>query len=312
MLAPIALKPRPESRVWGGRGLEKLGRALPAGPVGESWEVHGELVVVGGDWAGRTLDELVRELGPALLGPGCESDSFPLLAKWLDCHDWLSVQVHPDDHLARELSGDPRQRGKTECWFVRSAEPEARLVHGLAAGTRPEDLTCDRSLVDLLDYRPARAGDVFLTPAGTVHALGPGLLLYEIQQSSDLTYRLYDWERPGLDGLPRPLHWTQALEVLRRVPPYLAPPIPEGTVGAVRVNTPFFVVEELTGERAWTPERFEILTAFEGEAELESRAGSERVADGEARVLPATVGRIKVRGGRLLRTFVPREAPARP
>lgn len=311
MLAPITLKPRPESRVWGGRGLEKLGRVLPSGPVGESWEVHGELMVARGEWAGRTLDELVRELGSDFLGPGCESDSFPLLAKWLDCQDWLSVQVHPDDDLARELSGDPRQRGKTECWFVHSAEPEARLVHGLVAGTRPEDLSCDRSLIELLDYRPARAADVFVIPAGTVHALGPGLLLYEVQQSSDLTYRLYDWDRPGLDGKPRPLHWEEALAVLRRVPPYQAPPVPEGTVGVVRVNTPYFVVEELTGEHAWTPERFEILTAFEGQAGLVSQAGSERLAEGEARVLPATVGRVEVRGGRVLRTFLPREAPTR-
>lgn len=305
MLEPLLLVPRPESRVWGGRGLEQLGRSLPSGPVGESWEVHGDLPVARGPHAGRSLDALVRELGADLLGmPG---DSFPLLAKWLDCHQWLSVQVHPDDQRARELSGDASQRGKTECWFVRAVAGEARLIHGLLPGTRPEQLYPDRRLLDFLDYREVRENDVFLTPAGTVHALGPGLLLYEIQQSSDLTYRMYDWDRPGLDGRPRPMHFEQALTVLRQVPPFLAPPVPDGTVGAVRVNTPFFVVEDLLpGEHGWTPARAELLTAFRGHGTLHWQGGRVELEDGRALVLPASLGPVQVRSeGHLLRTWIP-------
>lgn len=284
--------------MWGGRGLEHLGRTLPRGPVGESWEVHGDLQVVGADC---TLDEMVRQRGAELLG--FEGDSFPLLCKWLDCHQWLSVQVHPDDERARTISGDPRQRGKTECWFVREAAPDGRLIHGLRAGTSLDQLFPDARLLDFLDYRDARAGDVFLTPAGCVHALGPGLLLYEIQQSSDLTYRMYDWDRPGLDGRPRPTHWEEALRVLREVPPYLAPPVPDGTVGVVRVNTPFFVVEELVpGRHSWTPARAEILTAYEGHGTVNGLD----LPDGQALVLPASVGPVTVAcHGKLLRTWIP-------
>lgn len=292
-MLPLALVPRPESRVWGGRGLEQFGRELPRGPVGESWEVHGDLEVVG---KGCTLDELVRSDPKSLLG--FSGDSFPLLAKWLDCHQWLSVQVHPDDRLAAPL------RGKTECWFVRSVSGEARLIHGLLPGTRPEQLFPDARLLDFVDYRDVHEGDVFLTPAGTVHALGPGLLLYEIQQSSDLTYRMYDWDRPGLDGRPRPMHFEEAMRVLREVPPYLAPPVPDGTVGVVRVNTPFFVVEELLqGQHSWTPSRAEILTAFRGTGMVNGRFALE---DGQALVLPASVGPVTVEAsGMLLRTWIP-------
>jgi mannose-6-phosphate isomerase len=246
---------------------------------------------------GRTLDELVRQDPVALLG--FEGDSFPLLAKWLDCHQWLSVQVHPDDRLAAQ-SG---HRGKTECWFVRSVSGEARLIHGLLPGTRPEQLYPDARLLDFVDYREAREGDVFLTPAGTVHALGPGLFLYEIQQSSDLTYRMYDWDRPGLDGRPRAMHFEEAMTVLREVPPYLAPPVPDGTVGVVRVNTPFFVVEELLqGLHSWTPARAEIVTAFRGTGVVNGIP----LADGQALVLPASVGPVTVdASGMLLRTWIP-------
>ncbi|MEW6283265.1 MAG: class I mannose-6-phosphate isomerase, partial [Candidatus Eremiobacterota bacterium] len=227
---------------------------------------------------------------------------------------WLSVQVHPDDALARRLTGDPEARGKTECWFVRWAAPGAEIIHGLRAGV--EELRPDAGLVRQVERRNVESGDVFLTPAGTVHALGPGLVLYEIQQSSDLTYRLYDWDRPGLDGKPRPLHWEQSLTVLREVHPRAEPPPPVGVIGRLRVNTPFFLVEELHGWHGWTLDgtSFEVLTAFSGNATVRWNGGAEVLSEGQAVILPAALpGEVEAHSqDRLLRTRLPGGGPSPP
>src|SRR5690606_1721515 len=138
----------------------------------------------------------------------------PLLAKFLDAADWLSVQVHPDDAQAQQYDGEPR--GKTEAWYVVSAEPGAKLVIGVRPGTPHEEIAQairSNTLEELLVYAEVKAGDVLYVAAGTIHALGPGILVYEIQQSSDLTYRLYDWGRMGLDGKPRQLHIEKGIAV---------------------------------------------------------------------------------------------------
>ena len=219
---PLQLSVHLDARPWGnGAGLRKLGKPVPdSGTIGESWEVsghpHAESRVTNGPLAGHTLNELTRSWGEWLLGPGRQPAAvrandgswdwrFPLLAKFLDTSGWLSVQVHPPDR-----DGEP---GKSEAWIVLSAEPDACVYQGFSrAVTEQEvrDAIAAGTLQDLLHSIPVRAGDLIYNPAGVVHAIGPGICLYEIQQVSDATWRLYDFHRTD-----RELHIEQAMQVLR-------------------------------------------------------------------------------------------------
>ena len=197
-------------KVWGGRKLsERLNKSLPSNqPYGESWELHDTAAVANGPFSGMNLRELARRCGSDLLGAGNDpADGFPLLAKFIDANDWLSIQVHPNDIQARALEAEPR--GKTEAWVVLQADLGARLVIGVQRGITGQQLAeaiRENQLEKMLVYAEVKEGNVLYIPANTIHALGPGILIYEIQQSSDITYRLYDWGRLGLDEQPRELH----------------------------------------------------------------------------------------------------------
>lgn len=217
---PLLLRPRYDEKIWGGRRLaDVLGKALPgAGRYGESLESGDSAVVENGPLAGATLGELVATHGAALLGERGQRASepfgdFPLLAKFIDASETLSLQVHPDDAGAALL----KKRGKTEAWHVIDAEPDATLITGLTRVVTAEEI---RHAIEagtfepLLERRPVRAGDTLILPAGTVHAIGGGILLYEIQEASDITYRLYDWGRVDDQGRPRELHLSDALQAL--------------------------------------------------------------------------------------------------
>lgn len=217
LCTPLLFRPVYQRLVWGGRRLADWRTDLPTGPVGESWEVadhaRGMSVVCDGPWAGRTLRELVAEAGPDLVGRAFSGGQFPIMVKILDAADRLSVQVHPDDEAARRLGLGPN--GKSECWFI--------LKSGgtLYQGTRPgvdragfERALADGALAGLLNRFEGAAGDVFFLQARTVHALGAGCFLYEVQQTSDITFRVYDWNRLGLDGRPRPLHVAESLATI--------------------------------------------------------------------------------------------------
>lgn len=219
--SPLTFQPVLKRLIWGGR---RLGTVLdkPIGPepdYAESWEVadhrHGRSVVDDGPQAGRTLQEVVRSLGPELLGASHgHLEQFPLLFKFIDAREALSVQVHPDDARARRLADD---NGKTEAWVVLRAEPGALIYAGLRPGVdRPafEAALAAGTIEAALHRFPARAGDCVFIPAGTVHAIGAGVLMAEIQQMSDATFRIHDWGRLGADGRPRELHLDQALEVI--------------------------------------------------------------------------------------------------
>ncbi len=190
-LYPLLLNPALHTRVWGGRQLETVfHKPLPtAEPYGEAWEMHDTATIVNGPLAGRTVADVLREYGHALVGPDHDPAlGMPLLAKFLDSADWLSIQVHPNDEQARLLDGEAR--GKTEAWYVLAAEPGARLVMGVRPGTSRAEMAeaiRTNSLERLVMYADVSVGDVLFVQAGMVHALGPGLLIYEIQQSSDLT-----------------------------------------------------------------------------------------------------------------------------
>ncbi len=312
---PIRLIPEVHSRVWGGDLLARRFARCPhsGDPIGESWEVHGDLLVARGPDQGLTLDALARREGEALLGRRCPpGPTFPLLVKWLDCRDWLSVQVHPDDAVARSLTGDPTARGKTECWYVAEAEEGAEVIHGLAAGVSVDDLARarGREVLSCLQRQVVHADQILYTPAGTVHALGPGLLLLEIQQSSDLTYRLYDWGRIGLDGSPRALHLPEAVRSLRDSRPEPLWRLPLAGVGQPRLACLHFALETLTGSATWSPAglSLEILAVVRGEGRLEADGQAERLQPGDVLLVPASAREVHLDlpdGGLVVRTHLP-------
>jgi mannose-6-phosphate isomerase len=217
---PLRFRPLFRRYLWGGRRLlTMLGRAIGEDNCAESWEIvdHGpdQSVVVNGRLAGWTLHQLITRHGPEMLGQHHPQPQFPLLLKLLDCQRDLSVQVHPNDIQAALL--DPPDLGKTEAWVILHADPGSRIYAGLNSGVDRQTLqhcvATDR-IADCLHWFEPQVGDCVFIPAGTVHALGAGLVVAEIQQASDTTFRLFDWNRLGPDGQPRPLHVQQALEVI--------------------------------------------------------------------------------------------------
>lgn len=219
-IGPLRFHPVFRQYLWGGRRLgEVLGKPIGEGnDYAESWEIvdHGQdqTVVAAGPWKGKTLSELVQQHGPDLLGRHHPQKSFPLLFKLLDCNKDLSVQVHPNDAQGAKLKKP--DLGKTEAWVILDARPGAKLYAGLKRGfdrAAVEREIARDTLPLCLHTIESRPGDCIFIPAGTIHALGEGFLVAEIQQASDTTFRLYDWGRVGPDGKPRPLHIEQGLDV---------------------------------------------------------------------------------------------------
>jgi len=213
----LRFHPLYQERVWGGRALESaLGRELPPSqPIGESWEIvdrpEAQSVVHGGPHNGLTLGAVMAKHGTEVMGPKWPAGKpFPLLVKWLDCRERLSLQVHPPAEVAAELGGE----AKTENWYIAHTAPDAQLIVGLKRGvTRAqfERAIADNTAEDCVHHFRVAAGDSILVHSGQVHAIDAGNLILEIQQNSDTTYRVYDWGRVGLDGQPRQLHVAQSL-----------------------------------------------------------------------------------------------------
>ncbi len=323
---PLLFRPVLKDYLWGGRNLAtKLGRALPAeGVVAESWEIaaheDGVSVVENGPLAGRTLTQVHAELGIDLIGTNNAwaqaRGKFPLLVKLLDAHSPLSVQVHPDDAYARAHEGN--ELGKTEMWVVLHAEPGAELIVGVKAGTTPvafRQAIEQNRLAPFLHRVPVQAGDHVCVPAGTLHAIMGGLLIAEIQQNSNTTYRVYDWGRVGADGQARPLHVDKALQVIdfQQVEPQIVPPtlLAEGP-GLRRellCRNRYFTTERVTlaagaeFRGACTGESLEIWGVLEGEATVNELAlDAVRFC-----LLPAALGNYVVTAkatAALLRTYV--------
>ena len=221
---PLFFSPVPVERVWGGNRLANLfGKPLPAGKViGESWELSDrtdvQSTVDGGPFDGRPMGELMASYPRELLGEALAArkpSRFPLLVKYIDAGKDLSVQVHPNDDDCQRMDTD--DRGKSECWVVVHADPGSRINRGLAKGmTRPafERALAEDRVEDALHFFEVKPGDVVAIPPGMVHAIGKGIVLAEIQQNSDVTFRVYDYKRVGLDGKPRALHVTESLETM--------------------------------------------------------------------------------------------------
>ena len=313
MLYPLKLDSALHVKVWGGRRLAtQLRKRLPtAQPYGESWELHDSALAANGRHRGKSLLELTRQFGTDLIGAGNDpANGMPLLAKFIDAADWLSVQAHPNDAQAKALEGEPR--GKTEAWLVLHAEPGARLVIGLQPGTTRQELTAaiqSGRLEELLVFAEVSRGDLLYIPANTVHALGPGILVYEIQQSSDTTYRLYDWGRLGLDGQPRELHLDKGAQVanLDALPAISRPS------GDLLVDGDYF--------RTWrhrlengalklsTEGRFQALTCIEGSLQISAQGHDPEAITlnvGETGLIPACIAQFSINGsGVILRSAQP-------
>lgn len=214
---PYLIDPKETPAIWGGDALVKHfhKKADPNATIGESWECWDENRVLNGPLAGKTIAQLRAQLGAAFLGDLDATQLFPILTKIIDARDSLSVQVHPDDAYAQRV--EHQRNGKTECWYILSAREGAELVYGWAHGTTRaeyERRVADGSLGEILRRVPVKAGETYYLPAGTLHAIGAGIILFETQQASDLTYRIFDWNRVGKDGKPRELHVAKAADVL--------------------------------------------------------------------------------------------------
>ena len=216
----LKFRPLPQERVWGGRKLAAaFGRPLPGdGPIGESWEIvdrpEAQSIVAAGPWAGKTLRQVIEHHAAEVMGPAWPAEKrFPILVKWLDCRERLSLQVHPPASVAAELGGEP----KTENWYIAQAEPGAAVLAGLLDGVdagRFRAALAAGTAESLVQRLPTRAGDSLLIRSGVMHAIDAGNLILEIQQNSDTTYRVYDWGRVGLDGKPRQMHIEQSMRCI--------------------------------------------------------------------------------------------------
>ncbi len=318
---PLRLRAVLKDKVWGGRNLERLlGKSLPPGAlIGETWEAWEGCIVENGAHAGQTLQQLIDQEADAVLGSAVsQSKRFPLLFKFIDARDDLSVQVHPNDTQALTMEGQPF--GKTEAWYILDAEPDAKLILGFRREVTPEQAVAglqNKNLVDLLSFVPVQRGDVVFVPAGTVHAIGKGIVLAEIQENSDITYRLYDWDRQGKG---RELHIDQSLRVFsgRRVE---SPKIPPLVLHRAQFDERFLVAcryfaltlceidRRVEGEA--TNDKFQILSMIDGAAEIyfgPKFASSVSAEQGQTLLLPARLGAYAVlpaRPCKILRAFVP-------
>jgi len=300
---PLRFQPLFRRYLWGGRRLETmLGKSLGEGDdYAESWELvdHGadQSIVLSGPLAGLSLERLVAEHGDELFGRHVGLTQFPLLFKFLDCNRTLSVQVHPNDAQGALL--DPPDLGKTETWVVLAADPGSKIYAGLRTDVTRDDLrqaleagNCEECLHA---FEP-QVGDCIFIEAGTVHALGAGLVIAEIQQASDTTFRLFDWNRVGKDGQPRPLHIEQSLEVTNFERGPAAPQQPQETNQPGRerlVDCDKFILDRQTLASSQTlggDQRFHLLVVIEGAISV----GATELSLGETCLLPAAVGAVEI------------------
>lgn len=307
----LSFQPIFQKRIWGGRKLAELyGKAIPAGePIGESWEISDRpgavSVVAEGPLVGRDLRWLMENHRAELLGDAADiGGRFPILAKILDAHDALSLQVHPPAAQAVRLNGEP----KTEAWIFTETTHHAEVIAGLRAGTTRDDFAKRLragTVSECVHRIPVRHGDAMFLPSGRVHALGAGSVLFEIQQNSDTTYRVFDWNRAGLDGKPRELHIEQALASIdfNDHEPALVPVrFAETENGRTRAITPEgcpFTLKETHLEANGTA-RIEIRTALivgvvDGSLTLQSGNCEMILTAGQFCLVPASTGRVGIR-----------------
>lgn len=320
-LYPLKFRPIYKQTIWGGNKLRGLlGKTLAPENTGESWELsavkNNVSVAKNGTLAGKSLDELCQEFGPELLGEKVYAQSggeFPLLFKFIDAARDLSVQVHPDDELAKQRHGG---LGKTEMWYVLQADPGAKLLSGFqkpASKDEYAELVQSGEIISRLGSYEVKEGDSFFIPAGRVHAIGAGLVVAEVQQTSDITYRIYDYHRTGPDGKERQLHTQEALDaidfsVLADARTHYTPRANEAVTAA---KCPFFTVNvlELQGqaERDLKAQKsFVVYMCAQGQAELDCGGYTLPLQAGETVLVPAqyAVCTLKADRAKLLEVYI--------
>lgn len=301
-LPPLVFRPVIKQIRWGGRKLgSMLGKAIgDDSDYAESWEIadhaDGMSLVADGPLSGMTLAELIKTAPVSLFGKYASFTQFPLLIKFLDANDWLSLQVHPDDAKAKRYN--PVENGKTEAWVILHAEPSSQICAGLKPEVTPEQLRAaiaTGQTEDLLNIYNVKAGDCIFVPAGTVHALGPGIVLAEVQQQSNLTFRLHDWGRVDVNGKSRPVHLEESMACTDfgrgPVRPVVARKVTEGdNIAEELVRCPYFVIRRHTASKEVSladREEFRILMILEGTGRLETSRGSRTCEKGTTILIPA-------------------------
>lgn len=303
-LTPLFFIPIPKERLWGGKKLKTLlGKSFEGDAIGESWElstVPGDVSVVAeGPSAGSTLDALITNHQAALVGQKVYDrfgDAFPVLIKFIDAQKDLSIQLHPHDHLAKERH---QSFGKNEMWYIMQADPAAQLIVGFSRDVEQTEyqshLDSD-SLEDILQYETVSSGDTFYIRTGTVHAIGAGILLAEIQQTSDVTYRIYDWNRKDKDGNTRELHTDLAHDAIdyTRRNDHKALYESEANQANTMVDSPYFTTDFLPVRgrmaiNAMDKDSFIILMGVRGVVEFHVDGSSYSLSMGQTVLIPATL-----------------------
>ena len=295
----IKLTPACKDYLWGGDKLrEDFGIESDCRPLAEAWVLSchpdGPSIVATGPLAGKTLPEYIKKEGPACLGTDCEKFSdFPILGKLIDAKGDLSIQVHPSNEYAL---AHEHQFGKTEMWYVLDCEPGATLYYGFQHQISREEFQQriqNNTLTEVLNAVPVEKGDLFFIPAGTLHAIRKGIVVAEIQQNSNVTYRIYDYGRVGADGKPRQLHIQQALEVTQRTPPQ-----PDPDFHGHLAQCPYFTVDVMEGRFTLDcgPESFVSVLVLEGTGALWEGDESMSLRKGESLFIPAGAGQCRLEG----------------
>lgn len=308
---PLKFRPIYFEKIWGGRGLEAIKDNLPQGDIGESWEIschgNGASIISNGKYEGVALKYLIALEKNKILGEGFIEEEFPLLLKFISASDNLSVQVHPNDYFAKDLEND---RGKTEAWYVLEAEEGANLIIGTRGCSKDEFMKGieNGTLERCLNKVPVKRGDVFYIESGLIHAIGKGVALLEIQQSSDITYRVYDYNRG------RELHVDKAMKVI------------DFTLGSNKIQGQVFTTDEyevrkyiyckyfaleeyiIKGkfEDNTKNEKFFLYSCIEGEGKIVYSHGEESIIKGESILIPCSLGKVEVLGQlKLIKVYVP-------
>lgn len=309
---PVKLIPPVKDYIWGGTKLKteySIQTDLPK--VAEAWMLSchkdGQSVISGGEYDGRTLKSVIDKLGKSVLGTNAARfDFFPVLIKLIDAKDNLSVQVHPDNEYARIHEGE---YGKTEAWYILDCEEGASLIYGFKRTISKEEMLErieNNTLLEVVNQVPVHPGDLFFIDSGTLHAIGKGILLAEVQQNSNTTYRVYDYGRLGADGKPRALHIEKALDVTHCEPPTHpvgpagAPEHHDGCTATLQAACDFFTFRtlDIDGQVACTADAgsFVSLVVLLGEGELAYPGGSMTLRKGESVFIPADFGEYTIFG----------------